>query len=229
MLTYVIYSSPWDEDCIHCATDFLEDLQDPTSRQPMTDWRVSFEVWDLSTKKSKFKLYADISRHDGSSYFQCCKSGHYLPRTNLRIPLAISRDLRKVQVIHDFITIKAADPSIRTANTRGCHFDQICIDPWPIAVDGTSMSNRTSSIRGVLFDPYGRYLLFTHLYFGLCIVEFSDTDGLPKILAKTHDVGILENISLSLSNMACFHPFLPCLAVSGELGIVLWSFSNPGM
>lgn len=89
-------------------------------------------------------------------------------------------------------------------------------------------SIQATSILGVLFDLHGRYLLFAHSFFGLAVFGFSDS-GQPLLLAEAHMPDLLDHTSLELSHIACFHPSLPALVVTGRFGTVLWNFSVPGL
>ncbi|XTI89317.1 hypothetical protein V2W45_1283499 [Cenococcum geophilum] len=187
-------------------------------------WKVSFEAWSLSTKRVLFSARFDLNQYEVGSDIQTCKEGHCYPWTTINVPLAIAGNLRKVQISNTLLTILDLDQSIEAENARGCSFIIDYIDPWQDLRRERSSRNPVSFVRGTMFSPLSNFLLLVDAHHGLAILKF-DKDQCT-IFSRIEGFGIEDKEGYVLARHACFHPFLPILAVVRFKNVSLWDFSQ---
>ncbi|OQV09527.1 hypothetical protein CLAIMM_13640 [Cladophialophora immunda] len=223
LVSLIAPSFSWEAGCEDCLKFHLGQIELGKAKGNLPPWKLCFEVWDLTSKVTKFKVYSTISCHDSESEFHHCLSGHYLPTTNLKVTFGISGDLRKVQVMSDLIIIRSLDPSFQDENGWGCTYDCAVLGRPRILDNPTSV--HSMSIWGIVFSDDGRYLLFAPKYSALRVFAFSNPEEKPQPVAKTSPTGLLFACSV-LGYIACFHPFLPALALARENETVIWNFTS---
>ncbi|OCK89804.1 uncharacterized protein K441DRAFT_699588 [Cenococcum geophilum 1.58] len=136
----------------------------------------------------------------------------------------IAGNLRKVQISNTLLTILDLDQSIEAENARGCSFIIDYIDPWQDLRRERSSRNPVSFVRGTMFSPLSNFLLLVDAHHGLAILKF-DKDQCT-IFSRIEGFGIEDKEGYVLARHACFHPFLPILAVVRFKNVSLWDFSQ---
>ncbi|KAF2115635.1 hypothetical protein BDV96DRAFT_658883 [Lophiotrema nucula] len=217
LLSLIAPRSSWITICPTCSE--TRQSRDRTSNVP---WKVSFEVWDIATHQaeSKFKIIMDIKHSDIRAFFTFCPKSHPIRVTEIRVPIAISSDLRKIIVKHDLAVIRETTRSIEHPNARGCSFDILNINSLP--VESQRDPAAPNPLRGVLFDGCGNYLLFASDR-GSAVFKIQQRLELVAISPETF---LLDDLSYEMKKVACFHPSMPILAYSTSRELVLWGFAN---
>jgi hypothetical protein len=118
------------------------------------------------------------------------------------------------------------DESLESENARGCSFIIDYIDPWQNLRRELSSRNPISFVRGTMFSPQSNFLLLVDAHHGLAILKF-DKDQCT-VLSRIKGFGIEDKTGYVLARYACFHPFLPILAVVRFKDVSLWDFSQSG-